>query len=347
MRRPRGYRNGPIPLDVFDTAARQLGFELDAEQRRAARVLGSTGDDVYLWGPPGRGKSWLMATHFAALPTDRKRRVHFHEFFRDLHTAVRRHRYDLTAALDELLQNLDVVCFDEFHVHDPADGRFLARLLPALFDRKIRVVLTSNHPPHALMPNPLFHDTFLPTIELIERRLTVVGVDGAVDYRTRSDHRSGFAAGRWLFPGTPARARLAGLRPPGPADRVTLSTTGRSVTACRAFADELWIDFADICVRPTAPSDYLALTRSHRRWVVDGVPDLASAGAEPAQRFAGLVDVLYDRGVPTVFLARTPLHRLAVGDGMPVEVARLTSRLSELRHDAHDDDRGQSRTVAS
>ncbi|MFD1813344.1 cell division protein ZapE [Rhodococcus gannanensis] len=347
MRRHRRNREGPLPVDVFDTAAHELGFQLDANQQRAARVLATTRDDVYLWGPPGRGKSWLMATYFAALTTDRKRRVHFHEFFHELHSAVRRHRYDLTAALDGLLRDVEIVCFDEFHVHDPADGRFLARLLPALLDRKVRIVLTSNHRPHALMPNPLFHDTFLPTIDLIERRLTVIGVDGEVDYRSRSDHRSGFAAGRWLFPGTRDQELLAGLDRPGPGDRIVVPAAGRPVTARRASAEELWIAFTDICVRPTAPSDYLALARNHRRWVVDGVPDLESAGAEPAQRFANLVDVLHDLDVPTVFLADTPLRRLAVGSGMPVEVARMTSRLHELRHGEPVTDKEEPRTAAS
>ena len=79
-------------MSVFDTTAQELGFALDAAQQRAAEVLADSDRNVYLWGPVGRGKSWLMATYFAAVPTDRKKRIHFHEFFRDLHLAIRRHR---------------------------------------------------------------------------------------------------------------------------------------------------------------------------------------------------------------------------------------------------------------
>lgn len=190
--RLRASRSRPaltVNFDVFDTAATELGFTLDDAQRRAGAAL-ATDRNLYLWGPVGRGKSWLMATYFAALPTDRKVRVHFHEFFRDLHLAIRRHRNDLAAALDDLLGGVDVVCFDEFHVHDPADGKFIARLLPALLDRDIRIILTSNYPPHTLLPNPLFHTDFVPTIELIEQALTVVTVDGPADYRTISGHEA-------------------------------------------------------------------------------------------------------------------------------------------------------------
>ncbi|RVW05677.1 cell division protein ZapE [Rhodococcus xishaensis] len=315
---------------VFVMAAEELGFTLDDAQRRAVDALASADRNLYLWGPAGRGKSWLMATYFEALPTDRKRRIHFHEFFHDLHLAIRRNRNDLTAALGDLLGTLDVVCFDEFHVHDPADGKFIARLLPALLDRKIRVILTSNYPPQSLLPNPLFHDDFVPTIELIERTLTIVAVDGPVDYRTTSSHEAGFAAGLWVSPGSPKQVEQLGLNPPNPHEHMTLAPAGHPVYVRRAADGWLWIEFADLCGRTTAPADYLALARDFQKWVISNVPDLATAGREPAQRFANVIDVLYDRDVSPVFLATTPLDLLATGAHLPVDIERLRSRLGQL-----------------
>jgi len=328
--RLRASRSRPaltVNFDVFDTAATELGFTLDDAQRRAGAAL-ATDRNLYLWGPVGRGKSWLMATYFAALPTDRKVRVHFHEFFRDLHLAIRRHRNDLAAALDDLLGGVDVVCFDEFHVHDPADGKFIARLLPALLDRDIRIILTSNYPPHTLLPNPLFHTDFVPTIELIEQALTVVTVDGPADYRTISGHEAGFAAGWWI---TPAEVDLPGLREPAPDEHRTLDPAGHPIHVLRAIDGCLWLDFADLCEKTTAPADYLALAGDFPRWTIGNIPDLRTAGREPAQRFANVVEVLYDRDVTTVFVAATPLDALAGDALMPVDIDRVLSRLGQLR----------------
>jgi cell division protein ZapE len=40
---------------------------------------------VYLYGGVGRGKSFLMDSFFQAVPLQRKARLHFHEFMREVH----------------------------------------------------------------------------------------------------------------------------------------------------------------------------------------------------------------------------------------------------------------------
>ncbi|HET8992443.1 MAG TPA: cell division protein ZapE [Rhodococcus sp. (in: high G+C Gram-positive bacteria)] len=319
-----------VAPDVFDSAAKALGFTLDRAQRHAAIELATTAHGLYLWGPVGRGKSWLMEIYFDALSTERKLRVHFHEFFRDLHRAVRRNHHDLSAALDELLDGVDVVCFDEFHVHDPADGKFIARLLTHLFGRDIRVILTSNYPPRSLLPNPLFHDGFIPTIELIEQNLTVLAVDGPLDYRTVSGHEAGFAAGWWVVQESRRLAQL-GLVPPRLDEHRTVSPAGHPLHLQRATDDGLWADFTDLCVATTVPADYLALADHFRHWVISGVPDLRTAGREPAQRFANVVDVLYDRDITTVFIANVPLSALPCDARLPHDIERIMSRLVTVR----------------
>lgn len=321
-----------VPAGAFDDAARAQGYAIDDAQRQAiSQLRNATTRGVYLWGPVGRGKSWLMSTYFTALPTEHKRRMHFHEFFRELHAEIRRHRNDLDAALDAIVGDIRVLCFDEFHVHDIADAKFVERLLPALFARHVTLVVTSNYPPNRLLPNPLFHDTFLPTIELIEQSLNVVVVDGPRDYRAISGHSSGFASGRWVAPGTAEELSALGLELPAPDERRTLTPCGHPITALRADARGLWLDFVHVCEHTTAPSDYLTLAAQFDHWILSGIPDLGIVGREPAQRFANLVDVLYDRDVPTVFVAAHPLESLAAAERFPLDIDRIRSRLGQLQ----------------
>ncbi|MYR08395.1 cell division protein ZapE [Gordonia sp. SID5947] len=349
----RASRPAPIravPAADFDAAARRDGFALDRSQQAAVAALTSAAD-VYLTGPPGRGKTWLLDVFAEALPAGTTLRMHWHEFVRDLHRLIRRHG-GLDAAIDHLVTGRAAVCFDELHVDDPADGIFVDRLLTGLSAHHVRMIVTSNLRPDQLMPNPLFHEMFRPTIEVIERRFTVIELDDGCDYRTVAAHDVGFASGRWS---TGSATGRTGSRPAKP---VTASISGRRFSAWRADDDVLWVDFAQICGAALGATDYLTLAGRHRRWVIDRIPDLASAGREPALRFVHLVDVLYDHDIPVTFVADVAHTQFGRRGAVPAGTTRLLSRLGTLRsarQDPVEDDRqiltgdvvGRERTARS
>lgn len=289
-----------IPGRAFGSA-----FELDDAQKSAIELL-TRGDryGVYMWGPVGRGKTWLLDRYFDAAPTPKKR-VHFHSFFRDLHASYFRHGFSLEKALNELLGHIELLCFDEFHVHDIGDARLISRMLDALFAREITLVTTSNYPPDGLLPNPLFHDAFVPTIELLKSKLRIVPVDGPVDYRTQASpaaeitasmsRTSGFASGTWS---------------------VGTSTEG--------------VSFAELCDSPKSTSDYLTIIQEIEDLTITAVPALKATNHNAVQRFSNLVDVLYDGDVRTYFYSSVPLEEFADGcNGLDIE--RICSRLSQLQ----------------
>lgn len=162
---------GGVVLDVEqEVAAARLALVAQQLGRRWRRPRG-----VYLYGRPGRGKTMLMDQFFAQVRSDRKRRYHFHGFFTELHGALARSG-SIDRAVEVVLGDAELICFDEFHVHDIGDAMLLARVLEALFVRRLVLVITSNYQPEDLLPNPLMHHRFVPTIERIRAHLDVVTV---------------------------------------------------------------------------------------------------------------------------------------------------------------------------
>ncbi|MFX0580007.1 cell division protein ZapE [Nocardia nepalensis] len=305
---------------------------LDADQLRAQtrllELLDRRGQPVkrhrgiYLHGRPGRGKTMLMDRFFAGVASNRKRRFHFHNFFAELHTAAHESG-SIDKAIDNLLGNAELVCFDEFHVHDIGDAMLIARMLDALFARRIVLVVTSNYPPEQLLPNPLFHDRFLPTIARIVAHLDVVSVDGPLDYRTRGGADTAFAAGRYLLRDTGA----VNLTAPD----VDIPVGARKIRARAVDSAAIVIDFTALCGTATAAADYVELAQRFLHWTLCDVPPLREVPPDWAMRFVNLIDVLYDADRELTLEARTPLPDLMADVPAIPDIARTASRLGELQ----------------
>ncbi|MFJ5954826.1 cell division protein ZapE [Paenarthrobacter sp. NPDC092416] len=346
--------------------AGRSGFELEPSQRKAAEHLAAFGAavttrrlalprrtprSIYLHGPVGRGKTWLMDSFFRRLRA-RKRRVHFHDFFRKLHAGTHAPAGDGTAiqnSVDALLSDIDVLFFDEFHVHDVGDGMFIARLLRTAAQRRIPLVVTSNYAPDQLLPNPLWHDHFVPTIAAIKEMMDIVEINGPSDFRrfpvagaVPDESGPAFRSGRIITPGTSRQLGRLGLFRPTASQGHVLTPTTQPIVVKNADPDLLWVGFAELCGGLTATSDFLALADAYRTWVIDDVPSPSTDGSASApawQRFSNVVDVLYDQDVTLFLIGAGPMEWDVAGpaETRPVDMDRIASRLSLLGRAASDE----------
>ncbi|HVB17541.1 MAG TPA: cell division protein ZapE [Stellaceae bacterium] len=292
---------------------------------------------LYIWGPVGRGKSMLMDLFFAAAPIVRKRRVHFHAFMLDVHARIERERRTRTAepvakVAADLAAEAALLCFDEFQVNDIADAMILERLFRALFDAGTLVVATSNRSPDRLYEKGLQRDRFLPFIALLLQRLDMLELDSGRDYRLSR------MVGKRVYHsplGPPARAALeaavATLTDGIEGAPELLTVMKRELAVPRAARDVAWFGFDELCARPLAAADYLAIAERYAAVIVDGIPRLSPRQRNEAQRFHILIDALYEARTLFVCSAAAPPEEIYMAGDGALEFQRTVSRLHEMQ----------------
>ena len=361
----------PSPLAAY-RAALAAGFQADAAQQQAALLLeachgalhasGPPPRGVYLWGPVGRGKTWLMDQFHASLRVP-ARRQHFHHFMRWVH----RRLFQLTgtaaplaALARELAGEVRVLCFDELFVSDIGDAMLLGPLLTARFAERVTVVATSNQPPTQLYADGFNRERLLPAIAAIERHMQVVAVDGGADHRL---HPGAQRQRYWVAEaGRPSalEAVFAELSTGQAVSEGPLLLGQRRIDSVRHSPAALWCRYADLCQQPLAAFDFIALCDRFPAILLGEVPALSARrqaariarGTEDAarqvaagdrqlpqlsrlddsvRRLIALVDECYDRRVPLYVEAEVPLDELYGEGGLTFAFRRTLSRLREMQ----------------
>ena len=355
---PPPYHNHS-PLTWYQVASQQAAFIRDAAQARAIehldrlwtelmmfkrkrnRFLGRSlrspqlPKGLYFYGGVGRGKSFLMDAFYGCLPYRRKRRVHFHAFMAEIHQRLRGLKSEvnpLKAVAAEIAKETRVLCFDEFHVSDIADAMILGRLLENLFNEGVVLVATSNYAPSELYPQGQNRSSFLPTIALIEEKLTILNVDGGEDYR----HRTLTAAEVFYIPANEENERkLADLFTQVTAGQVErpseIEIHGRMLRCKKRTDKAIWFDFRMLCFGPRSQADYLYLSEHYEMIFVSGIEKLSQAERAEARRLTWLIDVMYDYRVKFCATCDVPVGEIYVEGDFAQEFVRTASRLTEMQ----------------
>lgn len=341
------------PLVHYHEKIAAGAITFDAQQEKAAHALEALYFDLiapkklfrrrklkglYLYGGVGRGKSMLMDLFYDALKESIPvRRLHFHEFMLETHDWL--HQKRQSGSEEDLLPkyaaavaaDIRVICFDEFHVTDVADAMILSRLFTALFERGVVMVATSNWPPDRLYEGGLQRVRFLPFIDLIHKKMTVIELDSGIDYRDGIVDEGT----TYFYPhDSDARRKMdrlfdlyTGGALPG---EDTLRVKGRDIRLMAA-GGVARAEFAQLCEQPHGAEDYLAIARRYRALFIDHVPKMAYDRRNELKRFMTLIDVLYDNGTHLVISADVPPDKLYGGGDYAFEFERTISRLKEMQ----------------
>jgi cell division protein ZapE len=289
---------------------------------------------VYMWGGVGRGKSFLMDSFYSVVPIERKTRLHFHEFMRDVHRQLDQLK-GIANPLDEVARRIakkyQLICFDEFHVSDIADAMILYNLLKGLFDHGVSFVMTSNYEPSTLYPDGLHRDRMLPTIALLKEKLEVMNIDAGIDYRKRALEQVETYHTPLGAETTAALTKAFDSVAETADDAPTVIIEARELTVIRRAGSVIWFDFDTLCAGPRSQNDYLEIASRFHTVILSDIPKMSAAMSSPARRFTWLIDVFYDHKVKLIMSAEVAPELLYTEGTLSNEFHRTVSRIIEMQ----------------
>jgi cell division protein ZapE len=298
---------------------------------------------LYIWGGVGRGKSMLMDLFVQTLAIPAKRRVHFHAFMLEVDRRIADARKaqlkdPLIAVATRLSEEVRCLAFDEMVVNNTADAAIMGRFFTALMEAGTVIVTTSNRPPRDLYKEGLNRSLFLPFIDLVEREMDVLSLNGPTDYRL---DRIGDLK-TWHAPigdHATAQVREAFFRltdfEPEDAAHVPSGTLdlggGRTLHVPKSLKGVGVFSFKKLCGENRGAADYLAIARSFHTVILVGIPRMGPENRNEAIRFTKLIDALYEHRVKLFVTATAEPEALyQAGDGA-FEFERTVSRLNEMQ----------------
>jgi len=318
---------------------------------------------VYLWGPVGRGKTWLMDRFHESLSVP-SRRVHFHHFMGWVHKRlfqITGTANPLKALAREMAQHVRVLCFDEFFVTDIGDAILLGGLMREMFEQGVVVVCTSNLPPQELYADGFNRDRFMPAITAIEEHMWIARLDGEQDHRLQPGKPcQRYWHGKQTAAEKPLQAVFDRLRGERQQSSDPLLLGHLQIPCVRRCSKAAWFTFRDLCSSSLSALDFISLCDHYPALLLSAVPNLSSPqrtgliarGTEDAaervdagdrelpslsvhddsvRRFIALVDECYDRRIPLYIEAAVPLQELYTEGYLSFAFERTRSRLQEMQ----------------
>ncbi len=290
---------------------------------------------LYLWGGVGRGKSMLMDLFVDSLEVP-ARRVHFHAFMQEIHTAMHQARQNgvedaIQPVAQSVADSVRVLAFDEMQITDITDAMIVGRLFEKLFEAGVVVVTTSNRIPDDLYKDGLNRQLFVPFIHLLKDQMRVWELASPNDYRQNR------LAGNQVYfvqAGGEARADIQAIWQDltgGKADPLVLTIKGREVTIPAFRNGVARARFFDLCGAMLGPGDYLAIADAVKLLILEDIPRLSRSNFNEAKRFVTLIDALYEAKTRLICSAAAEPEMLYVEGEGTFEFERTASRLREMQ----------------
>ncbi len=338
-------KNGEIVADTYqEKAAKQLQrLEIELLNfdkfknslfTKILRKKQNKPPGLYLYGPVGRGKTFLMDLFFDNTIIKAKERMHFYRFMKLIHENLNKQkdREDpINLVAKDLSSQINLLCLDELIVEDIGDAMILGALFGLLTINGTVIITTSNSHPSDLYKNGLQRDRFLPAINFIQEHMKVLNLIGDEDYRLSAIQDS-----KTFLLLSPKEdhdftSHFSKLTKNKIIVGSSIAVLGREINYRMRSQGYIWFDFDEICSGPRSQNDYIEISSRFHTVFISGIHQLDKVYENEARRFMSLIDEFYDRHVNLFIMSEVPLNQIYNGTKLINVFQRTVSRIEEMQ----------------
>jgi len=289
----------------------------------------------YLQGDVGVGKTMILNFFYKNFKFS-KQRLHFNEFMINFHDYIFKNKNNkkeniIDKFVSKLKKNYKLIYFDEFQVTNIVDAMILGNLFKKIFEKKIKVLFSSNIKINDLYKDGLQRDQFLPFINIMKDKCYEEKLLIKEDYRKTSRNKNE----RYYYPlnetaNFKINKNFRQLTKDKNKQAKILFIKGRKFIIKNYYEGIARFDFKDLCTKNIGAEDYIKIAGTCKFMVIENIPNFNKNNSNQQQRFVTLIDILYEKKVPLLLSSESDLNLISSSNILVDVFKRTVSRLYEL-----------------
>ena len=289
----------------------------------------------YLYGDVGVGKTMILNFFYKNFNYSKKR-LHFNEFMINFHDFVFKNKdnkqeYIIDKFVNKLRTQYELIYFDEFQVTNIVDAMILGNLFKKIFEKKIKLIFTSNIKINDLYKDGLQREQFLPFIKIMKNVCIQEKLVITEDYRKSEINEKN----RFFYPLNEItnfkinkffRQKTKNIK----LEKKVITVKGRKININNYYNGIARFDFKDLCEKNLGAEDYIKIAENSNFVFIENIPNFNNQNLNQQQRFIVLIDVFYEKKIPLMISAAFQLENISTSKYLENTYKRTISRLFEL-----------------
>ena len=207
----------------------------------------------------------------------------------------------------------------------------LGKLFKTIFEKKIKVIFSSNININDLYKDGLQRDQFIPFIKILENNCYEKELEIKEDYRSSNninlerflspiDKSSNFKFNKFFRKITKNKDKTLKV----------LEIKGRKIVLENFYDKIAKFDFEELCNRNLGSEDYIKIAETCEFIFIKNLTNFNDNNSNQQQRFITLIDIIYEKKIPLMITSQVDLNLIKSSSSMTEAFKRTVSRLYEL-----------------